>query len=180
LREVVKTKLNLEMAATQEMIKIAFTLKPDVSTLVPERREEVTTEGGLDILMNESHLRKAVQALKDAGVEVSIFVDPDSQQLKAAQQIEADAVEINTGAYAEATHEKERVEELEKIQNSARFASKIGLKVLAGHGLNYRNVAPVARIREIEELNIGHSIVGRAALVGMERAVREMKALLEI
>lgn len=180
LREVVKTKLNLEMAATQEMIRIAFTLKPDVSTLVPERREEVTTEGGLDILMNESHMRKAVQALKDAGVEVSIFVDPDSQQLKAAQQIEADAVEINTGAYAEATHEKERVEELEKIQNSARFASKIGLKVLAGHGLNYRNVAPVARIREIEELNIGHSIVGRAALVGMERAVREMKALLEI
>jgi pyridoxine 5-phosphate synthase len=179
LREAVKTKLNLEMAATQEMIKIAFTLKPDVSTLVPERREEVTTEGGLDILLNESHLRKAVRALKEAGVEVSIFVDPDSQQIKAAQQIEADAVEINTGAYAEANREKERMEELEKIQNSARFASKMGLKVLAGHGLNYRNVAPIARIREIEELNIGHSIVARASLVGMERAVREMKALLE-
>ena len=179
LRDVVKTKLNLEMAATQEMLKIALTVKPNCSTLVPERREEVTTEGGLDILLNQSIIKKAVMMLKDAGIEVSIFVDADNQQIKASLQVQADAVEINTGGYAEAAHEKEAGEELEKIVNAARFARKIGLRVLAGHGLNYKNVIPIAKIPEIEELNIGHSIVSRAVLVGMERAVREMKELLE-
>lgn len=178
LRQVVQTRLNLEMAANPQMVTIASAQKPDHVTLVPERREEVTTEGGLDVLLNLSLLRKTVADLKDAGIAVSIFVDPDYDQVRAAAKLEAGLVEINTAKYAEAAGAAEAAAEAEKIGLVARAAAKHGLKVLAGHGLTYRNVRSIVTIREIEELNIGHSIVARAALVGMERAVREMKELL--
>ena len=178
LRRTVRTRLNVEMAATEEMVKIAATIKPACVTLVPERREEITTEGGLDVILNQSHLKRIVTALRESGLAVSVFVDPDFDQLKAVTKIDAAVIEINTGRYADSRTDELRSLELAKVVNAARAGGKLGLKVAAGHGLNYQNVTPITAIQEIEELNIGHSIVARAALVGMERAVREMKALL--
>ena len=177
LRKVIRTRLNLEMAANPNMVTIAATHKPDHATLVPERREEVTTEGGLDVLLNQHLVRKTVIDLKEAGIDVSIFVDPDYDQIKAISKLGVAMIEINTARYAEAHREEQAVAEAETVAEMAKAASKLGLRVLAGHGLNYRNVRRIVMIREIEELNIGHSIVARAALVGMERAVREMKEL---
>nr|BAL58209.1 pyridoxine 5-phosphate synthase [uncultured prokaryote] len=177
-RKMIKTKLNLEMAATQEMVKIALDIRPDVSTIVPERREELTTEGGLDVIANADHLRKVVKLLQDAEIRVSLFVDPDPDQIKAAHRLGVESIEIHTGRYAEARREEERKKRLMEIAESARFASKLKLFVAAGHGLNYTNVQDIARIEEIEELNIGHSIIGRAVFVGIERAVREMKEII--
>ncbi len=179
LRQVVKTRLNLEMAATEGMIKIALEVKPDQVTLVPEKPNEVTTEGGLDVEGNLEHISQAVERLKKGGITVSIFIDPDPVQVKAAKEAGADFIEIHTGLYADATTEKERKAEYKKIVEAAQLAQNLGLRVNAGHGLNYRNVQPIASIPGIEELNIGHSIVARAVLVGMERAVREMKELLK-
>ncbi len=178
LRRVVKTRLNLEMAATAAMITVASTHKPDHATLVPERREEVTTEGGLDVLLNQALVRKTVTDLREAGIRVSIFVDPDYDQIRSIAKLEVRTIEINTAKYSEARQETQAAAEAEKIAQAARAASKLGLRILAGHGLDYRNVRRIVQIPEIEELNIGHSIVARATLVGMERAVREMKELL--
>ncbi len=179
LRRVVKTKLNLEMAITEDIIRIALAVKPDMATLVPERREELTTEGGLDVHGHLDAVTQAVRALRE-GVVVSLFIDPDQDQLSAAARTGADLVELHTGAYAEAKEHKARQAEMARLITTATLARELGLRVSAGHGLNYRNVGPVAAIPEVEELNIGHSIVARSALVGMERAVRDMLAAMEI
>lgn len=178
LRRTVTTRLNLEMAVAQEMLRIAYEVKPDMVTLVPERREELTTEGGLDVVSGREAVRKAVKTLRDAEIEVSLFIDPDLDQVKAAHRAEAQAVELHTGRYCDARLAADRRRELGRLLDATKAAAKLGLKVAAGHGLNYRNVLPVAAIAEIEELNIGHAIVAHAVLVGMERAVREMKDLL--
>jgi pyridoxine 5-phosphate synthase len=178
MRRTVQTRLNLEMAATQEMVKIAFEVKPDECTLVPERREELTTEGGLDVVGNRDALRVVVKTLKDAEIVASLFIDPDVDQVRAAHRIEADVVEIHTGRYCDARLAQDRRRELARVIDAAKAAAKLGLRVAAGHGLNYQNVVPVAAIGEIEEFNIGHAIVGHAIMVGMERAVREMKQLI--
>jgi len=178
LRRTVRTRLNIEMAATEEMVKVAAAVKPACVTLVPERREEITTEGGLDVVLNQNHLKKIVGALRESGLPVSVFVDPDFDQIKAVTKINAGIIEINTCKYADARTEELRSLELGKVANAARAGRKLSLRVVAGHGLTYTNVAPIAALEEVEELNIGHAIIARAALVGMERAVREMKALL--
>lgn len=179
LRETVQTKLNLEMAATDEMQRIALEVKPDFSTLVPEKREELTTEGGLEVASRVDRMKAYIARLRQGGIIVSLFIDPDERQIAAAKKAGADWVEIHTGAYANARAEKDRERELAKIVGAVKLAGSLGLRVGAGHGLNYVNVSAVARIPEVEELNIGHSIISRAALVGMDRAVREMRALVE-
>ena len=179
LRETVQTKLNLEMAATEEMQRIALEVKPEITTLVPEKREELTTEGGLEVASRTDFMKSYISRLQKGGIAVSLFIDPDDNQIAAARKSGADWVEIHTGAYANAKTEKDRGREFEKITEAAKLAGSLGLRVGAGHGLNYVNVRKIARIPEVEELNIGHSIISRAALVGMERAVREMKALIE-
>lgn len=176
LRELVKTRLNLEMAPTDEMTGVALSIRPDVATLVPERREELTTEGGLDVTASRDRLGEVVGRLKEGGIRVSLFVDPDLDQVKESLRVGAQAVEIHTGRYANAQDEEERRGELERIADAASLARKIGLEPIAGHGLNTRNVAAVARIPEIVELNIGHALVGRALAVGMVAAVQEMLA----
>lgn len=178
LRETCQTLLNLEMAATPEMVKVAYEYKPNTVTLVPERREELTTEGGLDVASTRDSLAKLIKNLKDGEIVVSLFVDPDLDQVRACHRVNADRVELHTGRYCEARSEKERARELARIVDAAKSAAKLGLGVAAGHGLNYDNVRPIARIPEIDELNIGHAIVARAVLVGFERAVREMLALM--
>jgi pyridoxine 5-phosphate synthase len=177
LRQTVKTKLNLEMAATPEMIGIAKEVRPDVVTLVPEKREELTTEGGLDVKGKRDRLEAAVGELQGAGILVSAFVDPDVAQIKVSIDLGADIVELHTGTYAEAKDDETRLIEAEKIAKAATFAAKGGLRVSAGHGLDYRNVGPIAEIDEIEEFSIGHSIVARAVMVGMTQAVMEMLTL---
>ena len=179
LRQTVATRVNLEMAATQEMVKVALETKPDLVTLVPERREERTTEGGLDLVASREAVRRVVRTLRDAEIEVSVFIDTDLDQVKAAHRIEAQVVEFHTGRYCEARLDADRKRELARLIDACKAASKLGLAVAAGHGLHYENVSQVAAIPEIQELNIGHAIVARAVLVGMERAVREMKELLE-
>ncbi len=177
LRQVVATKLNVEMAATAEMIDVAARVKPDQVTLVPEQPQELTTTGGLDVLRHADGLAGAIGSLRGAGIRTSLFIDTDVSQIERAAQIGAQAVEINTGPYADAPEEG-RGAQCERVARAAAAAGEQGLEVLAGHGLTYRNVGPIAAIAGIEELNIGHSIVARAVLVGMERAVREMLALL--
>lgn len=178
LRRTVTTHLNIEMASTTEMVRIAQTIKPDQVTLVPERRDEVTTEGGLDVVLHAGNVEKVVQQLLDARIDVSIFVDPDLEQIRQCHKLRAPKIEINTGKFADAWKEGHWTAELDKIATAARAAKKLGLVVLAGHGLTYRNIDGIATIPEIEELNIGHSIISRAALVGLDAAVREMAALI--
>lgn len=177
MRRTVQTRLNLEMAATDEMVEIALRFRPDCVTLVPEKRQELTTEGGLDVHMNRNSLKKPIELLREGGIFVSLFVDPDPEQIRASHRLGADAIEIHTGTYCEAVGRNEARVELAKIEQSVRLGQKLGLAVHAGHGLNYQNVREVVAIGGIEEFNIGHSIVSRAVLVGMERAVREMGAL---
>lgn len=177
MRETVKTKLNMEMAATNEMVRIATEVMPDMVTLVPEKREELTTEGGLDVIGNMKSVSKTVDKLREKGLFVSLFIDPDEKQIKASNDIGADMVEIHTGAYAEANNEKKIEKELKKVENSVLIALDQGLRVAAGHGLDYQNVEPIAWIEEIEELNIGHSIISRSVIVGIEEAVSEMLIL---
>ena len=177
LRQTVKTRLNLEMAATDEMVTIALEVLPDSVTLVPEKREELTTEGGLDVRLHQQVVARQVARLRQRGVAVSLFVDPDPDQLRAARQAGADFVEIHTGAYCETKDPQTRGSELAKIESAVHGARELGLGVNAGHGLDYRNIREVVALGGIEEYNIGHSIVSRALLVGMERAVREMVAL---
>jgi len=174
LRRLVKTKLNLEMAVTEEMIRIAIALKPDMATLVPERREELTTEGGLDVRGHLDAVTRTVRRLQGEGIAVSLFIDPDPEQVSDSARAGAELVELHTGMYAEAGDRKALQNEMARLIKATTQARELGLRVNAGHGLNYRNVGPVATIPEVEELNIGHSVIARAALVGMERAVREM------
>ena len=179
LQRTVTTHLNIEMAATSEMVRIAQTVKPHQVTLVPERKDEVTTEGGLDVVLHSGNVEKVVRQLLDARIDVSIFVDPDLEQIRHCHKIGAPKIEINTGKFADAWNSRsDWPKEIDKIATVARAARKLGLVVLAGHGLTYRNIDAIAAIPEIEELNIGHSIISRAALVGLDAAVREMVALM--
>ena len=178
LRQTVKTRLNLEMAATQEMLKIALSVKPDMVTLVPERREEITIEGGLEVQLNRENLKKYVRLFKDADITVSLLITPDLEQIKGAQWVEADYIEVHTGPFCEARTISERQEEFDRIYNAIKLAHKVGLGVKAGHGLDYRNIGWLADVTEIEEFTVGHAIVARAVLIGFERAVREMVELI--
>jgi len=174
LKEVLVQPLNVECAATPEALEMVVPVKPAWATLVPETREELTTQGGLDAVFLQSHLRQVIRELHTSDIRVSLFIDAQIDQVKMASRLEADAVEFNTGIYADLPSGADPTPELDRLKECSRLAARLGLKVLAGHGLNLRNVGPVAAIPEIEELNIGHSIMGRAILVGMEQAVREM------
>jgi pyridoxine 5-phosphate synthase len=177
LRETVNTKLNLELSVSDEIVSIACEVKPQQATIVPERREEVTTEGGLDIVSHQSSCLRAIQRLQASGIEVSLFLDADPRQIELARQLGVEAVELHTGQYALARGAAQQ-EQLVALTSAAKLVSELGLRLHAGHGLNYQNVLGVARIPKMHELNIGHAIVSRAVFVGLERAVREMKALL--
>ena len=178
LRETVRTHLNLEMAATDEMLKIALEIKPDYVTLVPEKREEITTEGGLDIVGQVNKIANIVDKLQSAGIPVSLFIDAEESQIEASVKVKTKFIELHTGRYAEAKNEVTRNMELDLLTYGCNQAIEAGLRVNAGHGLTYTNVYPIACIEGMEELNIGHTIVSRASLVGMERAVREMKQIM--
>ncbi len=178
LRRVVTSHLNLEMAAVDAMVQVALKVKPDMVTLVPEKREEVTTEGGLDVRTSVQRVTATVSPLKSAGIVVSLFIDPDMTQIREAARTGADFVELHTGCYAEAKSAVDEAIELEKLERAAQAAAKLGLGVSAGHGLTYHNVQPVAAIPEVEELNIGHSIIARSIMMGMEQAVRDMVELI--
>jgi pyridoxine 5-phosphate synthase len=179
LREVVKTKLNLEMAASEEMGKIALRVKPDVVSLVPERREELTTEGGLNVTSARERLGPFIRKLQKAGLRVSIFVDPDPRQIQACAEVGVNLIEINTGKFADLRPGQERDQALQAVKEAAALGRRLGLEVHAGHGLDYRNVGEILALPEIVELSIGFSIVARAAVVGVTQAVKEMITLLE-
>ncbi len=178
LRQTVRTHLNLEMAATPEMVAIALDVKPDYITLVPERREEITTEGGLNVKVQCDRLGKFVHQLQGAGIPVSLFVDPETEQIQASAKTGAKFIELHTGTYANAKAGELRDRQLQVLTEGGALAIKLGLRLNSGHGLDYRNTRPVALIKGMEELNIGHSIISRAVLVGLDRAIREMKALI--
>jgi pyridoxine 5-phosphate synthase len=179
LRQMVPERLNLEMAAVDAIVDIACEVKPDEATLVPERRQELTTEGGLDVVANQDAVGKAMERLRKAGIAVSLFIDPDPRQIETAKLLGAQAVELQTARYSEAKTEAEHRRQLTQLQEAGAFTVQQGLHLHMGHGLNYTNVRAVARITGLEELNIGHSIIARAVLVGLERAVREMKQAIE-
>ena len=176
-RDLLKTHMNLEMAVTDEMLEIARVVRPADCCLVPERRQEITTEGGLDVRSQVQRIKEATAVLLGQGVRVALFIDPDPPQIEAAAQAGAPVVELHTGAYAESTGSRQATE-LERLHAGARLASSLGLEVHAGHGLHYHNVQPVAAIREVVELNIGHAIIARAVFDGLATAVREMKTLM--
>lgn len=177
MREALQTRMNLEMAVTEEMIRIAQNVRPQDVCLVPESRQEITTEGGLNVAGQSARMRDAVSALAGASIRVSLFIDPDEAQIEAARRTGAPVIELHTGAYAETTGAA-RAREFERLRGAAKFAASLGLTVNAGHGLNYHNVEPIAAIPEIIELNIGHSIVARAIMDGLAKAVRDMKDLM--
>lgn len=174
LRETVQTKLNLEMSTAKEIVDIAMKVKPHRATFVPEKRKELTTEGGLDVVSAEDKIHNAVRHLKDKGIEVSLFIDPDNSQIETAKKLNVEFIELHTGLYTAGKNEKEIADRLSQLKDAAEFAKTLGLRVAAGHGLNYKNVVDIARIDSIEELNIGHSIISRAVFVGLDNAVREM------
>jgi pyridoxine 5-phosphate synthase len=177
LRQTVTVKLNLEMACNQEVLEIARRVRPDQATLVPERREEVTTEGGLDVAGNRARVAEVIAALRDRGISVSLFLDPELRQIEAAADVKADAVELHTGKYALARPGADRDKELAALCTAGARVRSAGMVLHAGHGLNYQNVQPIVAIPEMHELNIGHSIVARAVMIGLQQAVREMKEL---
>jgi len=177
LRKTIKTRLNLEMAPTDDMVAMALKVLPDAVTLVPEKREELTTEGGLDVSLHRLLIKKQVDLLRQGGITVSLFVDPEIEQIKMSHRVGADYIEIHTGTYCDAKKEEMRKNELAKIETAIRAGRKLGLGVNAGHGLNYWNIRDVVALGGVEEFNIGHSIISRAVLVGLERAVREMAEL---
>ncbi len=179
LRKIVQTKLILEMASTSEMVGIALDIKPDIVTLVPEKREELTTEGGLDLIVHKDSIAEAVGSLQNSGIPVSIFIDPDPEQIKLAHQIDASMVEIHTGTFCDATTSIKREKAFSIIVDAVKLAHKLKLKVNAGHGICYKTIKAFKGLKEIDEFSIGHSIVSRAVLVGMERAVKEMSALIK-
>ena len=179
LRQVLQTRMNLEIAATTEMLKFACDTRPQGCCLVPERRRELTTEGGLDASVQREALAPYCAQLADAGVRVALFIDPDAVQIQAAAALRVPAVELHTGRYADATDEHHQAQELHRLRHAAQLSARLGIEVHAGHGLNYHNVMPVAAIAEIVELNIGHSIIARALMTGLPEAVREMKHLMQ-
>ncbi|MBF0240787.1 MAG: pyridoxine 5'-phosphate synthase [SAR324 cluster bacterium] len=178
LRQVVQTRLNLEMAATEEMFAVALELKPDIVTLVPEKRQEITTEGGLDACGASEVMRRGIQRLVETGIRVSLFIDPELPQIEASAQLGAQDVELHTGAYANARLEQDITHELRRLEQASENAHQHGLQVNAGHGLNYRNVQAVCRLPYVTELNIGHSIISRAAFTGIQIAIKEMLSLM--
>lgn len=179
LRETVTTKLDLEMGASDEIVGIALQIVPDLVTLVPEKRQELTTEGGLDVAGQKERLRRVIEMFHEKDIPVSLFVDPLKEQINVSKEIGADMIEIHTGEYSEASKPEDVQRSLQQIVTAAQFGKSIGLEVNAGHGLNYTNVAPVAAISVIDEMSIGHSIISRAAFVGLERAVQEMLSLVK-
>lgn len=180
LKEIVKIKLNLEMSIAEDIIKIAYKVRPDQATLVPERRQEITTEGGLDVISNFKKIKGVLERLEKNNIAVSLFIDPDKDQIDAAKKLGVKMVELHTGRYVEAKSEKEQDKYLKELKDTAHYAKLKGLCVFAGHGLNYYNVTKVAMIKEIEELNIGYSIVCRAVFLGLERAIKEMIGLIKV
>ena len=180
LRKTIKTKLNMEMALSEEIVGIALDVKPDQVTLVPEKREELTTEGGLDVSGNMDRIKDNVGKFIKAGIGVSLFIEPDEKQIEASKEAGAEYIELHTGRYADAVGEKDRYKELNKIYKATKYAVSIGLRVNAGHGLNYKNAHPICKIKGIEELNIGYSIIGMAVFKGLEAAVREMLWIMKI
>jgi len=178
LKKVVKVKLNLEMSVARDIVDIACKVKPDQATLVPEKRQELTTEGGLNVVSNFKKIKQVVSKLKKSGIQMSLFIDPDKIQIDAAEKLGVNLIELHTGRYAGGKNKKEQDKYFKEIEIATRYAKNKGLQVFAGHGLNYYNVSRIAKIKDIEELNIGYSIVCRAVLVGLERAIREMKMLI--
>lgn len=179
VRETIQTKMNLEMAATDEMVDIAIETKPDIVTIVPEKREEVTTEGGLDCITHANSLREKIKRLKDVGIQVALFIDPENNQIEMAKKLEADDIELHTGEYANAKSDSEQQKQLERLIKGAEYGHSLGLKINAGHGLTYFNIKPILRIPHLAELNIGHSIIARSIYVGIKDAVKEMLELIE-
>ncbi|OOE70600.1 pyridoxine 5'-phosphate synthase [Salinivibrio kushneri] len=179
LKETLQTRMNLEMAVTDEMVEIALETQPEFVCLVPEKREELTTEGGLDVAGQLDKVKAATQTLTDAGIKVSLFIDADRKQIEAAHQCGAPFIELHTGHYADAATDNDRQAELKKISAAASYAVDLGIKVNAGHGLTYHNVTPIAAMPEMHELNIGHAIIGRAMFDGLQKAVADMKAIME-
>lgn len=179
LRKTVKTRLNLEMSVAKDVVKVALDVRPDEATLVPERRKELTTEGGLDCIKGKKQLANVIDKLRRRDIIVSLFIDPNKRQIKVASDLGAEFIELHTGEYANAKDERRKKTELKKLINSTKYAIDLGLRVNAGHGLNYNNVIDVAKIKGIEELNIGHSIISRAVFVGLDKAVKEMLALIK-
>lgn len=179
LKKTVKNKLNLEMSVSKEIVQIACKIKPQQATLVPEKRQELTTEGGLDVTRNLLNVEKAFYLLKKAGVSVSLFIDPDLEQIKATHDLGIKNIELHTGHYANATTQFERNKFLNKIIEATRYAKKLGINVFAGHGLDYENIKEIRKIKEIEEYNIGYSIICQALFIGLDKAVRKMKALVK-
>ena len=179
LRTVIKEiPLNMEMAPTEEMKRIALDVKPERITLVPEKREEITTEGGLDVVSIKDYLKEYIKDIKKAGIKVALFIDPEEKQIDASLDVGVDAIELHTGEYANSKTDTERKKQLDRIDKAAKYGKSIGLNVFAGHGLTYTNVQPIAKIIEIEELNIGHSIIANSVFWGLEEAVRKMKRLI--
>lgn len=178
IKQVLQTRMNLELAVTDAMLTFAEEIQPEHACLVPEKREEITTEGGLDVITHRKSIEKAIQRLHSIGSEVSLFIDPDIDQIKAAVDVGAPVIELHTGCYADATSQKERQHELERIKSAAHYAASLNLIVNAGHGLNYHNVKPIAAIEELLELNIGHAIIAQALFCGMKEAVKEMRQLM--
>ena len=178
LRRIVTTKLDLEMAAVDDVIRVALEVLPELATFVPERRQELTTEGGLDVRADRRHLEDVIRTFHENKIEVSLFVDPIREQIETSKEIGADMIEIHTGEYANARSEREQNEQFVRIQDAAKLAKSIGLGVNGGHGLNYANVSPIAAIREIDELSIGHAIISHSMFVGLETGVKEMLALI--
>ncbi len=179
IKEIIKIKLNLEMSLNEEIVNIALDVKPNQATLVPEKRQEITTEGGLDIVKEFDRVSNVTERLKSKGIFVSLFIDPDKEQIDASKKSNTQAVELHTGAYANAKNEKERMFELNRLIDAAKYAKSIGLTVHAGHGLTYENVKPVAAVKEITELNIGHSIIAKSVFVGIKDAVIMMRNLIK-
>lgn len=178
LKKILKTRMNLEMAATNEMQQIALKILPENVCIVPEKRQELTTEGGLDVYSQKEKLEEFIKPLSEAGIIVSLFINPDSRQIKAAYDIKAPYIELHTGQYSEAFDDAGAEIEFQRLKRAAEFAQRLGLKVNAGHGLNYKNVKKMHQIKGLDELNIGHTIISRAIVVGLEKAVREMKDLI--
>ena len=177
LRELITTKLDLEMAATEEIIRIACDVGPELSTIVPEKRQELTTEGGINVIDNIDHLKRSIIELHKSEIEVSLFIEPDLEQVNAAAEIESDFIEIHTGVFANALSEEDQFDELEKIRVAVKQAKKLGLGVNAGHGLNYQNIKIFRELGDIDEVSIGHAVIARALITGIESAVKEMISL---
>ncbi len=179
LRELITTKLDLEMAATPEIIKIACDVGPELATIVPEKRQELTTEGGINVIDNITHLKTAIEELHKYDIEVSLFIEPDIRQIDASAEIDSDYIEIHTGVFANALSEEEQFDELDRIRTAVKHAKKLGLGVNAGHGLDYQNIKIFRELKDVDEVSIGHSIIARSVIVGIEKAVREMSNLIK-